>query len=143
MFNVDSPHEELHPLMLVCSLKGSTLDSACRCGMGVVLTHPVAMRRGCVLGALEHRHMCGGQVTAPGRAGVLQHRPDELFVQRNLGFFLMAECGGGQGLHHIQPRPGPSDDLLAVRPEGHTSVPSQTQYLGRWTDRDGSASQGN
>ena len=54
----------------------------------------------------------------------------------------MAECGGGQGLHHIQPRPGPSDDLLAVRPEGQASVHGQTQYLSSWTDRDGSASQG-
>ena len=26
--------------------------------------------QGCVLGALERRHMSGGQVTAPGRAGV-------------------------------------------------------------------------
>ena len=54
----------------------------------------------------------------------------------------MAECGGGQGLHHIQPRPGPSNDLLAVRPEGHTSVHGQTQDLGRRADQDGSASQG-
>ena len=40
-----APTKNCTPLMLVCSLIGSTLDSACRCGIGVDLTQPVAMRR--------------------------------------------------------------------------------------------------
>ena len=97
---------------------------------------------GRVLRALQSFHVGRGQVRTPSRAGVFQHRPDELLVEGSLSLFLVAERGGGQGLHHVQPWFGPGNDFLAVGPKSHAPIQGHSQDLCGGADWDGSAPQG-
>ena len=93
VFFVGGPSKKLpgNPLMSVCSFKKRTLDSAWRWGMGVERTQTVAMRRA-ALWVRWSAAMCVGPSLCTRHAGILQHRPDELFVQLRL---RLAWGGGG------------------------------------------------
>ena len=73
--------------------------------------------------------MGGGQIRAPGRAGILQHRLDVLLEELGLGLLLVTESGGGQGLNDIEARLCPGYDVPSVGSERHAPVHCDSQDI--------------
>ena len=109
--------------------------------MGVDLTQPVAMRRAAFCVRCR-ANMCVGAKSGHQAGLAYSNRPDVLLVSRAGGLLLVAKCGGGQGLHHVQSRFGPGDDVPGMRAERHSSVHGDPQDLCGRVYRDDGAPQG-
>ena len=73
--------------------------------------------------------MGGGQIRAPGRFGIFQHRPDVLLEELGLGLLLVTEGSGGQGIHDVEAGLCPGYDVPSVGSERHAPIHCDFQDL--------------